>query len=74
VIAGVFIINDPAPGKIKRVLNLCTPKYFLIRKYFTESAHLQETSEKPELKTIKIVFVSPDGGEVDDVTSLNMSN
>ena len=33
-----------------------------------------EASEDPELKTIKIVFVSPDGRELYDVTSLNMSN
>ena len=33
-----------------------------------------EASEESELSTIKIVFVSPDGREVDDVTGLNMSN
>jgi hypothetical protein len=33
-----------------------------------------EVSDEPELKTIKIVFVSPDGREADDLTSLKMSN
>lgn len=33
-----------------------------------------EGSGEPELKTIKIVFVSPDGVEVEDVAGLNMSN
>ena len=33
-----------------------------------------EASGEAELKTIKIVFVSPKGREADDVNSLNMSN
>ena len=33
-----------------------------------------EGSDEPELKTIKIVFVSPDGREADDAASLNISN
>jgi hypothetical protein len=33
-----------------------------------------EASSEAELKTIKIVFVSPNGREADDIDSLNMSN
>ena len=33
-----------------------------------------EGSDEPELKTIKIVFVSPDGTESEDITTLNISN
>lgn len=40
----------------------------------TKHANALEASEEPEIKTIKIVFVSPDGKEVNEVTSLNMSN
>jgi hypothetical protein len=39
-----------------------------------KQANVLEASDEPELKTIKIVFVSPDGREADNVTSLNMSN
>jgi hypothetical protein len=35
---------------------------------------VEEASEEPELKAIKIVFVSPDDREVDDVASLKISN
>ena len=37
-------------------------------------SNVLEASDEPELKTIKIVFVSPDGREANDMTSLNMSN
>ena len=33
-----------------------------------------EASDEPELKTIKIVFVSPDDGKTDSVTASNISN
>jgi hypothetical protein len=33
-----------------------------------------EASQEPELKTIKIVFVSSDGRESDDASNLNISN
>jgi len=36
--------------------------------------NILEDSDEPELKTIKIVFVSPDGRETDDAASLNISN
>lgn len=39
-----------------------------------KQTNVLEASEEPELSTIKIVFVSPEGGEVDDVTGLNISN
>jgi hypothetical protein len=37
-------------------------------------ANILETSEESELKTIQIVFISPDGREVDDATNLNKAN
>jgi predicted transcriptional regulator len=39
-----------------------------------KQTNVLEASDEPELKTIKIVFVSPDGREADDVTNLNISN
>jgi hypothetical protein len=39
-----------------------------------KQTNVLEASNEPELQTIKIVFVSPDGREADDVNSLNMSN
>jgi len=39
-----------------------------------KQTNVLEASDAPELQTIKIVFVSPDGREADDVASLNISN
>ena len=39
-----------------------------------KQANVPEASDEPELKTIKIVFVSPDGSDIDDDASLNMPN
>lgn len=39
-----------------------------------KQTNVLETSDEPEQKTIKIVFVSSDGREADDVVSLNISN
>ena len=39
-----------------------------------KQTNVLEASDESELKTIKIVFVSPDGREADDVANLNMSN
>ena len=39
-----------------------------------KQTNVLEASGEPELKAIKIVFVSPDGIEADDVVSLNKPN
>ena len=39
-----------------------------------KQTNVLESSNEPELKTIKIVFVSPDGTESEDITTLNISN
>ncbi|MBU3565991.1 hypothetical protein [Polynucleobacter sp. MWH-HuK1] len=39
-----------------------------------KQANILETIDEPELRTIKIVFVAPDGREAEDIASLNISN
>jgi len=39
-----------------------------------KQTNVLEASDRPELKTMKIVFVSPDGEDSDDVKTLNISN
>jgi hypothetical protein len=39
-----------------------------------KQTNVLETTNEPELKTINIVFVSPDGGETNDVSNPDISN